>query len=842
MRRRLRRAVLIAGLFGVPAVGLLAWFWWLPSAIEDRIRSTAAARFAATVTIEDVDLAWSGVRVEGIAFEAHGIAASASQVDVGGGLLALASSGTAAVESVSASGCDVVVEPEGVRWLLAQRDDETSTALAAASGEEAGEDASEDPAHEAANGEVGNDEAGDGPTAEEAEGSTNRNADERSASSPRDHLVSRTIELEGALRVRDEHGDVASGSGTLRLADGALRLTDVNAVVGAEPADALSVENLRAVAKSTGEGWVIDQLSVAKTTLTLAGQDEVQSTKARLRALVSPPTDDDDAAAESVDALRPGWMQRLADGASIRIDRFDANRPGVQRPVVSELNASVTRHGDELHLEGEGVAENDGKAEWDLWVAPDTLHGHGHVSLQALPFDLFVPVLPELPWFQPSRTLVDADLQLRADTPARIGFEGHAGVRNLSFNHDRVGPHPVRDISLSARGRGAWVTADRKLEIETGTVRVGSAEASVSGELEWANDHYRVALDASMQPTPCNDAVGAIPGDFLAELQGFSWDGRIGGHAHLVVDSRELDATEFQVRLANRCRFLTVPAMADLGNVRGPFIHRVREPDGSFFEMTAGPGTENWSSIAAMSPYFVQAVVGHEDSGFFSHGGFATYAIRDAIVRNLKAGRYVYGASTITMQLAKNLFLHREKTLARKLQEVLLTWWLEHALTKRDLLELYLNIIEYGPSVYGVVQASAHYFGRRPSELSPGEAAFLACILPNPKGYHGNWDRGQLSTRMQARVRRFLNHMHSRGRIDDAALAYGLAELETMRFYRPGQAIPERVIPGRAGELPFATAAQMPGLEAVNGEEFTSSEAGTPNDGYDYQRLNTAGL
>ena len=76
---------------------------------------------------------------------------------------------------------------------------------------------------------------------------------------------------------------------------------------------------------------------------------------------------------------------------------------------------------------------------------------------------------------------------------------------------------------------------------------------------------------------------------------------------------------------------------------------------------------------------------------------FASWAIRDALIRNLKEGRFVLGASTISMQLTKNIFLHREKTLARKVQEVVLTWWLEHELTKDEILELYLNVIEYGP-------------------------------------------------------------------------------------------------------------------------------------------------
>ena len=280
------------------------------------------------------------------------------------------------------------------------------------------------------------------------------------------------------------------------------------------------------------------------------------------------------------------------------------------------------------------------------------------------------------------------------------------------------------------------------------------------------------------------------------------------------VRSDALEETVLQMHVANGCRFETVPAMADLRRVRGSFLHRVQEPDGSVFEMTSGPGSANWVPISAISPLFIHAVVGHEDGGFFNHGGFAVYAIRDALVRNLREGRYVVGASTITMQLAKNLFLHREKTLARKVQEVFLTWWLESALTKAEILELYFNVIEYGPEIYGISRASEHYFGRAPVELTAAESGFLATILPNPKAYHESYEEGHLGTRMRSRVGRFIEHLGSRGRFDADAVADGLAELEQFRFARPGE--PAVTWPARGGtaELPFAT----PSLGDESGE------------------------
>jgi membrane peptidoglycan carboxypeptidase len=177
-------------------------------------------------------------------------------------------------------------------------------------------------------------------------------------------------------------------------------------------------------------------------------------------------------------------------------------------------------------------------------------------------------------------------------------------------------------------------------------------------------------------------------------------------------------------------------------------------------------------------------------------------------VRNLEEGRYVVGASTISMQLAKNLYLQREKTIARKVQEVILTWWLENALNKDEILELYLNVIEYGPGVYGLRHAAAYYFGREPIELSPAESAFLACMLPSPKRYHLSYERGALTRFMKSRMRRLLEHMAKRERIGPEALAYGLAELDDFRFRRDGDPIaPPRILPPLgAPEVPDPTA------------------------------------
>ena len=371
----------------------------------------------------------------------------------------------------------------------------------------------------------------------------------------------------------------------------------------------------------------------------------------------------------------------------------------------------------------------------------------------------------------------------------------------------------MRAIDVSLHGHGRLLPLQHRLEIEEAKLALKNAELSVAGAVEWSADHYLFDIEANLPPTPCTTAVRAVPEDLLGDMSLASFQGKLSGHLRLKLDSRELDKTELEIAPSDHCDFVAVPAMADLRRFREPFTHSVVEPDGTLFEMETGPGTANWTSLEDISPYFVHAVLAHEDAGFFSHHGFSPRHIRDALVRNLKEGRYVVGASTITMQLVKNVFLHREKTLARKIQEVLLTWWIERVMEKRDIIELYLNVIEYGPAVYGIRNGARHYFNRMPSQLSPAESVYLATILPNPKRYHAYFERGALTPSWTEQMRKMLVRLRERGSYTPEATDYGMHELDGFHFYPEGTVVPARQLPGGAAPLPYLQAlAERAGL------------------------------
>jgi len=145
--------------------------------------------------------------------------------------------------------------------------------------------------------------------------------------------------------------------------------------------------------------------------------------------------------------------------------------------------------------------------------------------------------------------------------------------------------------------------------------------------------------------------------------------------------------------------------------------------------------TQIWVPLSSVSPYLIKAVLIGEDDKFWSHEGFDYEAIRKAIDKDIKAGKFKFGGSTISQQLVKNLYLSPSKNPLRKLREAMITWRMEKVLSKRRILELYLNIAEWGEGIFGIEAAAKHYYGKSASELDPVESARLVAVLPNPRRY-----------------------------------------------------------------------------------------------------------
>ncbi|MGH9794812.1 MAG: monofunctional biosynthetic peptidoglycan transglycosylase [Candidatus Acidiferrales bacterium] len=162
-----------------------------------------------------------------------------------------------------------------------------------------------------------------------------------------------------------------------------------------------------------------------------------------------------------------------------------------------------------------------------------------------------------------------------------------------------------------------------------------------------------------------------------------------------------------------------------------------------------------WAPYGQISVHLKRAVVAAEDQKFLSHEGFDWDEVEKAYERNLQSQRVVRGASTISQQLAKNLFLTQQRTYWRKAEEAVITLMIEGTLPKRRILEIYLNVIEWGNGVYGAEAAARHYYGKSASGLSADEAARLAAMIPNPRFY----DRRRSTPWLEQRTELLLSQM-----------------------------------------------------------------------------------
>jgi len=181
---------------------------------------------------------------------------------------------------------------------------------------------------------------------------------------------------------------------------------------------------------------------------------------------------------------------------------------------------------------------------------------------------------------------------------------------------------------------------------------------------------------------------------------------------------------------------LTLPSIAPLVKSRVSIVITVKDWERKDHPFVVGPRNPRWAPYGVLPPALKKAVVASEDANFYSHEGVDYEAIREAIKADWRKGKFVHGGSTITQQLAKNLYLTREKTVIRKVKELVLARRLDDALSKSRILELYLNVVELGPMVYGIGHAAHYYFGKGPSALTVRECAFLASMLPGPKVYN----------------------------------------------------------------------------------------------------------
>jgi monofunctional biosynthetic peptidoglycan transglycosylase len=220
-----------------------------------------------------------------------------------------------------------------------------------------------------------------------------------------------------------------------------------------------------------------------------------------------------------------------------------------------------------------------------------------------------------------------------------------------------------------------------------------------------------------------------------------------------------------------------LPDVASLTDYSKTLTIEVPDWQGELQPFKVGPKNPYWVPLESVPVELKWAVIVAEDANFYEHSGIDVPALKEAIKYDLKRKRMAHGASTITQQLAKNLFLSRDKSLRRKLRELLIALRLERALTKGRILELYLNVVELGPMVYGMGQGARYLFDKPVQMLTPAEATFLVAMLPGPRIAYNPRSK---AVKVRQRAARLLKLLGLRQILTEAEIAEALVELDQL--------------------------------------------------------------
>jgi hypothetical protein len=280
-------------------------------------------------------------------------------------------------------------------------------------------------------------------------------------------------------------------------------------------------------------------------------------------------------------------------------------------------------------------------------------------------------------------------------------------------------------------------------------------------------------IDLSIPTVDCQAFLRSLPQSFISELSGI----RLGGAVNLEMAATLVHGVP-ELKIKNSlfsCEALSVPEIYSSIYLNGPFNIERNVPDGKIY-IPVDPARPYFSAYNDVPSLVRAAFVSSEVAGFFQHKGVEISAIIGAVERNSEEGRAAVGGSTITMQTVKNLFLARDKTISRKVQEIFLAWHVDRTISKERILEIYLNMVEFGPGLYGLGMASQRFFGKSPKELSLKQAIYLASLLPAPVPRYRYFCKGEITANYDRILRQLLDRMLGLGRISAVQHAEAIAE------------------------------------------------------------------
>ncbi|ALM49055.1 glycosyl transferase [Flavobacterium psychrophilum] len=316
-----------------------------------------------------------------------------------------------------------------------------------------------------------------------------------------------------------------------------------------------------------------------------------------------------------------------------------------------------------------------------------------------------------------------------------LHLDGYASIKNFMVNHKRIANQDV--VIDDARFDYRFLFGEDFVALDsTSTMQLNKIK--VHPFLKYSVEEDTIyEMKARIPKMQAQDFIVSLPNGLFTNFEGMEAEGSFSYSLDFMYNKNKPNKVVFDSSLKKEGLKIIKYGEADLAKLNTGFTYRAIENGRAQRAVSLTTGNPYYTPMENISPYLRKAVLTSEDPSFFSHRGFINEAFKQSIVKNIRTKKFARGASTISMQLVKNVFLTREKTLSRKLEEILLVYILENnrIASKERMLEVYFNVIEWGPDVYGIGEAAAYYFDKSPSQLTLDECVYLASIIPRPKGF-----------------------------------------------------------------------------------------------------------
>lgn len=314
-------------------------------------------------------------------------------------------------------------------------------------------------------------------------------------------------------------------------------------------------------------------------------------------------------------------------------------------------------------------------------------------------------------------------------------LDGLATITNLRLNHPKIANKDV--VINKARFDYRFLLGSDFISIDkSSSLQLNKIKLQPYLAYQTESDTI-YTLQIRIPKMKAQDFIVSLPDGLFTNFQGMEAQGNFEYDLDFKFNKNKPNQLVFDSKLQKENLRITKYGKANLTKLNGEFVYRAIIKNVLQRPILVGTTNPDYTPLDQISPYLQKCVLTTEDPSFFHHRGFINEAFKQSIIKNIRTKKFARGASTISMQLVKNAFLTREKTLSRKLEEILLVYILENnrVVPKERMLEVYFNIIEWGPDVFGIGEASRFYFQKTPAELDLNECLYLARIIPSPRKF-----------------------------------------------------------------------------------------------------------